>query len=106
MVLSDSDDEDSDDDDSNDESADASIHPSHQEGEIYATDGDLGATDGDFEVDEPVQQASPWYPRRNWKRKEPTISDIKNRRHACSIHQEVPVRVYKCAVAQKRMKYC
>ena len=99
MVVSDSDDEDSDDDDSDDESADESILPSHQEGEIHATDGDLGVTDGDFGVDDQVQQPSPWYPRRNWKRKEPTIIDFKNRHHACSRSQEVPVRVCKCAVA-------
>ncbi len=94
MVVSDSNN-----DDSDDKSDKESIPLSHQEGEIHAIDGDIGAADGDFGIDDPVQQPSPQYPRRNWKREDPTIIDFKNRHHICSRSQEVPVRVYKCAVA-------
>jgi hypothetical protein len=95
----------SDDDDSGDDSDDSSIPPTHQEGEIHASDGDPSEAEGDPGNNEPVQPPSPRYPRRNRKRKEPTIIDFTNRRHACSRNQQVPVRAYKCATARKRLKY-
>lgn len=36
---------------------------------------------------------------------DPLTIDFANRQHSCSRSQEVPIRAYKCAVAQKRVKY-
>ena len=83
---------DNDDDDSNNGSENGSISLSYQEGEIHASDGDLGAAEGDPGNDEPVQPPSPCYPKRNQKRKEPTIIDFTNRCHACS-NQSEPTNV-------------
>ena len=81
--MSDSDDDDSD----NDSSA-----PSHQEGDLHASDADLGSdTDGDHSnyfdlggncgVDEQdtAGHISPRYPMRNRKKKYPMTIDFANR---------------------------
>ena len=74
-----------------DDSDDELLAPSHQEGEIHATDGDPGGNIGgdpndvfdpgdNFGMDEhdTVEHVSSRYPRRNRTKKQPLFIDFEN----------------------------